>query len=398
MNNCSQAPKSTLPVWQRLLQSLQNERCIDLRYRELNPTLAGDPGLPNYKIMKQVALRRRLGRLYSPTIKIARLLMPVYSVTQCGAALLASLVKSRTSTANGHVIATVPSNIPLIRRAIGGNSGFTGVTFDDDLLDLRTLAASLGMAGVLRSFLSYCRLLHQILLGRPEERSDLLLHSRDAFPLIMLCHYMDSHQEHWFATECHYQRWSFLLSHSAAKWVLVQHGFLDPDICLANACGPLPLLFGRDDCFFDQFGRFYRVGRYITFTPVERLEHNEFAATALFLASSFPSIDAEIALLRTIRAHVDVPVLVKFHPAHAYDDRKRELAELANLVCSATDYPDCSVFVSNNSFMEYDYQFLGKKTFAISRFDSVDSAAAAITNWISDARGSCGKQDTALAR
>lgn len=377
-------------VRERLLRALQNERCIDLRYRKLNPKLAGDPALPNYKVMKQTALRRRLGWLYRPAIVAARISMPFYSMLQWCIALIFSFNKSRASTANGHVIATAPNNVALIQAALRNDCELSEVNFDTDLLEIRTLAASLGTTGVLRSMASQCLLLRDILFGRRDECGDLLLHARDAFQLIMLCYYIDAHPHHWFATECHYQRWSFLLSHSAPRWTLVQHGFLDTEIDLINECGSVPILFGRSDLFYGQFRRLYRIGRFAKFAPIERLQPNKFSERALFLASSAPSISEEITVLRGIKERVDVPVIVKFHPSHSYDERKMELAALADLICSGADYPDCKVFVSNNSFMEYDYQFVGKKTFAISNFSDVGAAIDEITNWLvgdSSARG-----------
>jgi hypothetical protein len=394
MINAIQTQQKRLAVSERLLHALQNERCIDLRYRQLNPRLAGDPALPNYKVMKQAAWRRRLGWLYGPAIATARLLMPLYSILQWLIALIFSFNKGRASTTIGHVITATPNNVALIRAALPNDPELARIRFDIGLLETHTLAASLGTIGVFRSMASYCRLLQKILFGRRGERGDLLLHMRDAFPLIMLCHYIDTHPHHWFATDCHYQRWSFLLSHSAPCWALVQHGFLDPEIELANECGSVPILFGRDDFFYDQFRRFYRINRFTKFAPIEGLQPNEFAERALFLASSFPSIEEEILVLRAIKRRVDVPLIVKFHPSHVYDERKSELAALADLICSGADYPDCKVFISNNSFMEYDYRALGKKTFAISNFGDVDSAVEAITSWLTAGSGTRGKENT----
>jgi hypothetical protein len=384
MNDNVQPQVSRVKVSERLLRALQNERCIDLRFRQVNPKLASDPALPNYKVMKQVALRRRLGWLYRPAIAAARMSMPFYSMLQWCIALLFSLNRSRASTANGHVITTVPSNVTLVQAALRNDCELAEITFDTDLLDIRTLAASLGTVAVLRSVVSYSLLLRDIMFGKRDERGDLLLHARDAFQLIMLCHYIDAHPHHWFATECHYQRWSFILSHSAPRWALVQHGFLDTEIDLVNECGSIPILFGRSDLFYDQFRRLYEIGRFVKFAPVKSLQPNKFEGRALFLASSFPSISEEITVLRGVKERIDIPVIVKFHPSHVYDERKFELAALADLICSGADYPDCKVFVSNNSFMEYDYQSVGKKTFAISNFSDVGAAIDQITSWLAE--------------
>jgi hypothetical protein len=394
MIDTSQAQVSKVKVSERLLRALQNERCIDLRYRQLNPKFASDPTLPNYKVMKQVALRRRLGWLYRPAIVVARMSMPFYSMLQWCVALLFSLNRSRASTANGHVISTAPNNVALIQAALRNDCELAEINFDTDLLETRRLAASLGTIGVLRSIASYCLLLRNIVFGKRGECGDLLLHSRDAFQLIMLCHYIDTHPHQWFATECHYQRWAFLLSHSAPRWALVQHGFLDTEIDFTNECGSVTILFGRSDISYGQFRQLYRIDRFAKFAPVIRLKPNKFAERALFLASSFPSIAEEITVLRGIKERIDVPVIVKFHPSHAYDERKSELAALADLICSGTDYPDCKVFVSNNSFMEFDYQSIGKKTFAISTFCDVGAAIDAITSWLAEDSSPLGEDNT----
>ncbi|GAB3415044.1 hypothetical protein GCM10027318_31540 [Massilia agilis] len=349
-----------------------------MRYCELHPEVREEGGLPNYKVMKQVALKRKLGGLYGLVIWAARFGVPLNSAREWICALVASLFRWRRASADGHIISMARNNIQLIKNALASDKTNTDFHFDDDLLNLGRLAAEIGPAGVMRCIGQHLALLGSILGRDKGERVDLLLHSRDAFSLIMLGQYIDQHPEHLYVTECHYQRWSYMLAQSAPRWKMVQHGFIDPGIRFKNQCGAVPVVYARDHSFHGQFSRYYAVGRFLNFTAVAGLHENPFAMSGLFLASSFPSIDAEIALIRKIKARSSVPIILKIHPSHAYDARKDELLAMADYVCNAHEYPDCRIFVSNNSFMEYDYQFLGKKTFAISRFENVDAAAESI--------------------
>lgn len=376
-----QVAHPTHVLWHSVFQALENERCLDLRYRAMSTSLRDDERVPNYKVMKQLALRNRLGPLYRPFITIALALIPVLAIIEWLFAVPASLAGAGAPRrGNFHIVATTPTNIDLIEEAVAKDSSLQGFVVDRDLLSLRQLSAELGLRGVVSCIASHALLLVYILQLERSKRTDLLLHSRDALMLAMLVFYAQQHPDHGFATDDHYQRWAYLLSHHSSSLFIVQHGFLDQHIHFANPFGVVRVLYVRDPQFISQFSSYYRILESKLFSPLRKLAQNPFADRGIFIASSFPSIAAEIDVVKLIKARCDVPVIVKFHPAHQYDQQKQILAALVENVCTDEVYPSCRIFVSHNSFMEFDYRVCGVPTFSISRLGGAVNTAQAILN------------------
>lgn len=358
-----------------ILAALENERCLDLRYRDLNPHLGLDRRVPNYKVMKQVALRGRFGVAYPFLIALATCAIPLLAPCQWVLGMFWS-VRRRLPDAAVHAVVTAPANMRLITAGLDAAGVASPV--NADTADLKALCSALGWRAVLSASGDHARLLWRIVAARPGQRQDLLLHARDAFTLLLLARFADARPQDIFVTDDHYQRWAFLLSHCSAQLMVVQHGFLDRGISFAHQFGHAQHVCIRDDSFRRDFTAYYGLGQFVLFgLPLVLLRLPD-CDDAVFLASSFPSVDQEIALIRRVKSLLAVPVIVKFHPSHAYDGRKAELAQLASHVCEPGDYPDCRVFVSYGSFMEYDYRASGKATVAIGRSRDMDAAADAV--------------------
>ena len=364
-------------LWRCVLQALENERCLDIRYRCLNPVSGGDAVIPNYKVMKQKILFDRLGIMYRPVLVIARLLIPVVGIAQFGfAAVIALIRRPRPDSTKFHMLATTPGNIHLIKAALSSKGDCSA--YDIDLLGLTRLVVEIRLTGVSRCALAYMRLLAHIIVAQGTRRGDLLLHMRDAAPLLMLAYFARTNPDQHFVTDDHYQRWCYILSNNSQNLQLVQHGFVDTEIEFEHAFGEVQLLFVRDQSFVRYFAQYYKIREWCCFSSLAALDDNPVAAGAVFLASSFPSIDIEIEFMRALRARSDVHIIVKFHPSHYYDGRKRELASLADYVSPAEQNPACRIFVSHSSFMEYDYSALGIQTVSILRSGGVSGAVEAV--------------------
>lgn len=388
LNAGGRAAGLTHALWYSIFQAIENERCLDLRYRATRTGLRDHDPVPNYKVMKQLALRNQLGLLYRPFIIFALVLIPTLAVFQWLLAMLVSATHSgRASGATLHIIPTAPVNIGLIEAALCADPTLKGRSQDRDSLALDRLSRELGLSGVLLCIASHVRLLRHILRTDCRNRTDLLLHSRDAFVLLMLVCYVRRHPTHVFATDDHYQRWAFLLSHYCEDFRIVQHGFLDSSIRFPHSFGKVRTVYVRDPIFVPEFATYYRIAESRAFSPVRYLAPNPFSEEGLFLASSFPSIDEEIDLVRLVKAHRNVPIIVKFHPAHTYDSRKQQLVALASYVCSGDDHPACQMFISHNSFMEFAYKACGVPTFSIARLGGPSETAQAIFELLDQHQG-----------
>ena len=202
----------------------------------------------------------------------------------------------------------------------------------------------------------------------------MLLHTRDAFALLMLAEFARLNPEATFITDDHYQRWSFVLSTAAQRLWIVQHGFLYEDINFPYGYGRVACLICRNPLFLPKFEAYYEIDTMVTLPTELVLNPSEIGARAVFLASSSVSIDAELALIITLKQRSKAPVIVKLHPHHSYDDRASQLTSLADRVAAADEFPDCRVLVTFNSFVEFEYRGLGKTTVSIERAGSVERA------------------------
>lgn len=369
----------SIPAWRSVLHAIANERALDLNYRERYTDLGQDRTVPNYKVMKQLALRRQFGRAYRPCVKLAPWAIPVLAVLQWAADLAGAMVGRSTEWQDTlFIVATSPGNLGLIEAviAIDGTAGAAAPA--SHVLTHRDLLRSAGWVGVARCIGAHVRLLAHIVIAESALRADLLLHARDAMHLLLLVRFARAHATSQFVTDDHYQRWAFLLSHHCRNLAIVQHGFIDPDIRFPHRFGTADTVYLRDSMFGPAFAAYYSVATFTTFESATRLTSHPLSDTAVFLASSFPSIDTEIRFLTAIKAQRKVAVMVKFHPAHAYDARKNDLSALADHVCGDGDMPACRVFVSHSSFMEFDYKARGIATFSIARAGGAEAAAQAV--------------------
>lgn len=351
-----------------IVGALENERAIDARYREINASHQSFDGLPNYKVMKQLALRRRLGRLYPLFISLSPWIALALFPYQWILALLGSIGcrKAVGDPKDCRILATTSQNVDLIKSALDADGCVSVLRQREQSLSCYQLGREIGLALVMRSVFAQIRLICLLLGFQASERRDMILHARDSFALIMMA--LDvSRGASVIVTDDHYQRWSYILSHLVSDFRIVQHGFLDTNIRFPYSYGTISKIYLRDSAFLEQFERYYRVTSSQIFSPKMAFVQTTLSRNGILLASSFPAIDFEMELLRVIKQKCSVPIILKFHPAHAYDGRKADLSAMADMVFDGAGNPACNIFVSYNSFMEFDYKQAGIQAVSISR-------------------------------
>ena len=137
--------------------------------------------------------------------------------------MLAISLGTSASKNNDHsiwIVPTISTNESLIRAALtrGRRTDlpqFTLYNLTDVLplyMDFRALLTS--------GWQTLLLVLRITLFGT--NRTALLLHARDSTNMLLLAKFARSHPNDLFATDCHYQRWSFILSHTARDLTLVQ--------------------------------------------------------------------------------------------------------------------------------------------------------------------------------
>jgi hypothetical protein len=356
--------------------ALENEYSLDSRYRSLNSIPIDNQSLPNYKVMKQIAIRGRIGNAYPVFLAMAPWILAFLTPVLWILALSGSVLR-KTSIPKAIIYRFVPTTEQahnLIKSALVDDS-VSDVYIKPMPSSSFKLGQLLGTKRVLESVFVHILLWIKLLKLNADIRRDMILHGRDAFSLALMSIYASSNGET-FITDDHYQRWAHVLSHTAKDFRIVQHGFLDEELVLPNSGGVVTCLYLRDGLFRASFERYYAIADQRLFSPLSSFVQTPLSGDALLLASSFPSIDEEIRLLHAIRAsRRDLPIIVKFHPVHRYDSRREKLAECASLVYEGLGNPGCRIFVSYGSFMEFDYRRQGIATVSIARSGSVEAAA-----------------------
>jgi hypothetical protein len=359
-----------------LYQALCNEIRLDQRYREI----FGAKGFYiNYKIMKQVALKSKFGFLLTPAIFTLAWIMPAILfarwILMLGISFRAPATKRDVKSV--WVVPTTPTNDILIRSLLARDK-----RNNLRVLTLNNLSTSLPShldvcAVMAAGWQTFCLILRIILLST--NRTALLLHARDAMSMLLLAKFARSHPNDLFATDCHYQRWSFILSHAANDLVLVQHGILDLAIGLPYKGGVVRKVIVRDEASAKGWRQYYRsIQEETIYVQNVELEANPYSNAAVFLASSFPTIDLEISFIRALRHAAPTPLIVKLHPAHRYDNRRSQLITFADYVCRPDENPSCAVFVSHSSSMEMIYRQIGIPTVSLLHECTTDAAVTAV--------------------
>lgn len=354
-----------------IFRSLENERCLDLRYKVIFGPLGN---FLNYKVMKQAALRQRLGKLLTPALVAFAVTIPVILFGEWLRALFLSLSGYSPDIAGNTIwlVPTTPTNQALIRGAVAEDSSNSDMPVLNNFV--RQLSARLGPWDIFHAGGALFLVLKKAIWAE-NRRVEMLLHSRDALALILLALYALRRDDDIFATDCHYQRWAFVLSHSAKNFYLVQHGELDDGIVFPHRFGHIQKAYIRDASTLKTLRCYYTVVSEMSLHyPAVYLETNAYAGTGVFIASSAPSLQEEIDFVLTLRAMRIVPIIVKLHPAHLYDSRRNTLLSTADHICASAEIPACCVFVSHNSSMELIYQRQGVPTVSIAKAGGVMQA------------------------
>ncbi|WP_141111097.1 hypothetical protein [Chromobacterium haemolyticum] len=368
-----------------VFNSLENERAIDVKQRGVYVKDEDAGFIPNYKVMKQVALTKRLGKFYRVFIFISPVLIVLLWPFHWFLGVLGGAFKRDVFSGVKRYIVVTPSRggMSLINSAICFDIDAQDAAISEQELSCYKLGRTIGLVEVFLSIVTHFLFLYFIFTSSRGIRKDMMLHARDSFSLCMLAN-SKSLRQSTVLTDDHYQRWSYILSHLISDFRIVQHGFLDIDLVLPNPYGKVSLLYLRDHRFLEDFQKFYQVLLWRLFVVEQVFVKTNFPEKSIFLASSFPAIDSEIELLTMLKERCSIPIFVKFHPAHLYDGRKKKLANLADGVFEGEGNPVCGAFVSYNSFMEFDYSSHGVATVSIVRSGSVNRACSDLLNHIQE--------------
>jgi hypothetical protein len=347
-----------------LFKAYENEVTLDKRFKTLFEGSIIQPltNIPNFKTMKLVALKEQYGIFFSLSIFIATIFMPFYIVIQCFYSFFTILFTKKIKASRAIVIVPITSErIPFIKEVINSKADVIN-------LSINTLSRHLTLIDYFKCLKKVIQLTF-LFFGKSEvAKSDLILHCHDCVKFLLFCRYVQNNPQCNYVTDDHYQRWAFLLTHLSNNTSIVQHGFLDDGIEFPHKFGKIKIIYLRNETFFKLFSVYYNTFNFEVFKRILNTTEVSNVKKGVFLASSFPRINEEIELLEAIRKHSSLPIIIKLHPRHSYSmEKKTLLLSYASYVCKRDEFPLCTIFISYNSYLEYEYKDLEIFTFSIEK-------------------------------
>lgn len=255
-------------LWRLVADAMENERALDVRYRANFTNLPPGGPVPNFKVMKQLALQGQLGWFYPFLIALAPIAVLVATPWQWLLLLIGAAGGQRVALPQQacRVFATTESNFVIINAALDADQLIATLSRHQICFDPRNIGAEIGWSGCVSVVPAHLRWLLYALTRPASLRRDLLLHGRDAIALLGLAH-LAQYAGYIFVTDDHYQRWAHVLSHVAADFRIVQHGFVDGELVLPHTGGSVSCLYIRDPLFLASFERYYDIYEHRIFSP-----------------------------------------------------------------------------------------------------------------------------------
>lgn len=354
---------------QSVLRSLINEHAVDEAVAKRYFSTSEINRIPGFKHIKLLPLRTRLGVLFWPCIIAVAICIPLHNVALLLWTLLRAQFRRKTNHTNDPIffLGFFETNIPLIEDALQEDARRLHE------IDRADLAASLTRGEQLRAFVLLAKLYNAILRNKDGVPIfDLVLHSFKAVDLIVLASFLEHRPDAQFITTSMLQKWTYVLgarTRGPGPWV-VQHGVLPTDITIPYAFFPVARIFAFSEEQAATFKRLFYRADSIRITPANlKITPIVPEQRGVFLGSSFPHIDTELEVLKWVKTHFDVPIWIKLHPKHIYDQRAKHLRALADHVVEGDTSPECLVFLSHSSTYGLHYEQAGVPSFSFGLYD-----------------------------
>lgn len=351
-----------------ILQSLENEYILDGYIAKRYFTEDELRGMPSFKQLKLVPLKRRFGPVIVPLLNIAARLLPLRSVLEISAWLVLKFIMRRRRPPLGDCVylAYFERDVSLINRVLREEALDVVGLYQKDIVQRLTLH---DMLDGLKVIIAVHR---KITKYPPDFRRDLSLQAWDLCGLTLVALHARRFVNVPIVTSSILQRWTFVIGHTAQKAWMVQHGFMPIDVSFTHPFSDVDRIYAYSEEQFQNYRTYYGTADWRLISSDIELSDVCGSRNALFLASSAPHVDEEIAILKALKPILSVPLAIKLHPRHVYDERAKILLEYADIVIPGKSNPDCRVFLSHSSFYGLMYQRHGIRSIAFSEQDSIE--------------------------
>lgn len=360
----------TQEIAECLLEALENEQVLDRFIAERYLSSDQLIGIPDFKQLRLVPLKRLLGVLTTPVLFAAALLVWPKLFFECLAYLLIwPLLQGRSHGRNHHIFFDFLETRQALLEEV--------VSSDDEcaLVALNKLdaIARIPFRTLVKGPLIAAKLMALTLRKPWPEIVSLSLQAHNIASIMLAGLYIRSQQDVTVVTTSILQRWLYVFSKLARHVWAIQHGYVLADVPFIHHFSNIERIYAYSPQQFTCYGQYYEAEENFVIVPNLTLENYENSSNSVFLASSFPFIDQETALLRELRSAAFGPISVKLHPGHLYDSRAKDLLALADIIIPADVDPECRIFLSHSSFYGLLYQYAGIPTYAFSEFETLNA-------------------------
>lgn len=352
-----------------LFQSLENEEILDTQVARRYFSKNELRDLPNFKQLKLVPLKRRFGSLFMVLLNFVSFLVPLKSYFELIVWLIVRCLVPRRKPIKGDCVyvAFFELHIPLLKRVLCKEE-----KLDLEGLRRRDIICRLPISDLTDALRTVTMVFRMVRNCSAERRRDLRLQAWNICGLILVALYARRFSDMPIVTSSMLQRWAYVIGHTAEQAWMIQHGFMHVDMPFAHSFSNVDRIYAYSEEQFRNYQSYYGAADFRLITSDIELENVNGSKNALFLGSSAPHLEEEIKLLRALKPDLAVPLAIKLHPRHVYDERAEVLLSLADIVIPAASNPDCRVFLSHSSFYGLMYERCGIKSITFSEHHNID--------------------------
>ena len=358
-------------------KALANEKAVDHHVARRYLSSSELEKIPNFKQLKMLDIYRKLGPLFKLALWCVLIALPISACFIWFSSLLINLLrfKPRPQQYEYLYVGFFERHVNLINQALKGD----GIQLENvGSLRRRDILKELPFGKVLDAIWVHYLLLTRILFKVSKDRASDILHTYNAFDLIVLCIYGQEMPSKVFVTSDIYQRWAFILGHGANRCWMVQHGYIDEYVSFPFNFHDVERIYIFTDKHRKSYRNYYDAADFVTMGKTILFREKAAAGFNVLLASSYPYIEKEIQLCRLLKETLNVSLSIKKHPRHVYDRRLTVLMSYADHVIPPDEDYKCDVFVSYKSTYEVHYQGIDIPTASIMDCGSVEKTVKKI--------------------
>lgn len=169
----------------------------------------------------------------------------------------------------------------------------------------------------------------------------------------------------------HYDRWAYISSKTVnlSKLHLIQHGFIEKNIPFKYKQGKVDVLYLYDDSFYSIFSQYFSKIMFVEKANINfTLTDLKTSKKTIFIASSLPYVNFELAFIRLLIDINKIEIFVKIHPAYDYKSKFNMCRDKITFVDKQI-FPNADITITYNSFLGYEYKLLGKEVYWLKEYE-----------------------------